>query len=376
MKVLTVVGTRPEAIKMAPVVRRLAREPGVTSGVCVTAQHRQMLDQVLALFGITPDHDLDIMSPEQSAARVAAEVLRGLEPVLEEEQPDWVLVQGDTTTAAAAALAAFYGGARVAHVEAGLRTFDPWRPFPEEVNRKVAGAICQRHFAPTPAARENLLREGVAPEAVLVTGNPVIDALRRVSELPAPSGEPFDTLIQLAREARVILVTAHRLENQNGALEEICAALAELAGRHGGGVQVIYPVHPNPRVDAPVRRLLGETPNVTLTDPLPYLQMVHLMKACHLVLTDSGGLQEEAPGLRKPVLLMREVTERPEAVAAGTVHLVGADRGRIVAETERLLQDEAAYASMVNAVNPYGDGRAAERIVDGLMGRSVTPFTP
>ena len=374
MKVLSVFGTRPEAIKMAPLLGRLAAEAGVDSRVCVTAQHREMLDQVLALFGITPDHDLDVMSRGQSPTHVAAAVLQGLEPILDGERPDWVLVQGDTTTVAAAALAAFYAGVRVGHVEAGLRTYNPWQPFPEETNRRVASVICQRHFAPTGLARENLLREGVSPDDVLVSGNPVIDALHQVSALPAPASELFGRLARLPAETRVVLVTAHRRENLGQRLEEICSALAELARRHGHSLHLVYPVHLNPEVHEPVHAALGAIPNVTLTAPLSYLELVHLMKACHLVLTDSGGIQEEAPALDKPVLVMRDVTERPEAVTAGTVRLVGADRARILTETERLLGDPAAYAEMARAVNPYGDGRAAERIVDSLLGRAVEPF--
>ena len=375
LKVLSVFGTRPEAIKMAPVVRRLRGEEGVRSRVCVTAQHRQMLDQVLGLFEIEPDHDLDVMRPGQSPAKVAAAILRGLEPVLERERPDWVLVQGDTTTVAAAALGAFYAGVRVGHVEAGLRTHDPRRPFPEEINRRVAGAICQRHFAPTARARDNLLAEGVAEQDMLVTGNTVVDALQWVSALPPPAGL-LDGLLDDAGGRRLALVTAHRRESFDGPLEQICHALASLARRHAGDLRLVYPVHPNPRAREPVERLLGGVPNITLCPPLDYLSLVQLMKASHLVLTDSGGIQEEAPGLGKPVLVLREVTERPEAVEAGAARLVGADPARIEQEVERLLGDADAYAAMARAVNPYGDGQAAARIVDSLLGRPVQPFSP
>jgi len=329
---------------------------------------------VLELFDVEPHHDLDVMGHNQTPTGVAAAVLQGLEPILSREQPDWVLVQGDTTTVAAAALAAFYARVQVAHVEAGLRTFDPYKPFPEEINRRVASAICQRHFAPTPVSRDNLLREGIPEETVLVAGNPVIDALRWVSDLPAPTGELFQSLAARPAGQRVILVTAHRRENFAGPFERICAALAELARRHGDGVRIIYPVHLNPNIREPAHRLLGEIPNVDLIPPLDYLPLVHLMKESHLVLTDSGGIQEEAPGLGKPVLVLREVTERPEAVTAGTVRLVGTDRDRIVSEATRLLDDEAAHAEMSRAVNPYGDGQAAERIVGSLVGRQVEPF--
>ena len=370
-KVLTIFGTRPEAIKLAPVIRELERQEGdggLESIVCVTAQHRQMLDQVLELFGIVPDYDLNVMEGDQTPAQVAAAVLARLEPVLQAVGPDWVLVQGDTTTAAAASLAAFYARARVGHVEAGLRTHDKWQPFPEEINRRVAGVVADLHFAPTERARQNLLREGVPEERILVTGNPVIDALQWVAAQPLADGElGFDRQL-LEGDGRLILVTAHRRENLGAPLENICLALGDLAERYAGRLRIVYPVHLNPNVWEPVHRLLGGLPNITLTPPLDYLPLVHLLKRAHLVLTDSGGIQEEAPGLGKPVLVLREVTERPEAVEAGTVRLVGTDRARVVAETVRLLEDEEAYARMARAVNPYGDGKAAGRIVGGLVG--------
>lgn len=367
MKVLSIFGTRPEAVKMAPVIKELERHPqAVLSRVCVTAQHRQMLDQVLNLFQITPDYDLNVMQGNQTPTQVAAAVLSHLEPILQAEQPDWVLVQGDTTTVAAAALAAFYARVKVGHVEAGLRTFDKWQPFPEEVNRKVAGAIADLHFAPTEGSRQNLLREGVPAQAIRVTGNPVIDALHWVVAQPfdLETGLPGDLHLL---ERRLILVTAHRRENFGAPLEQICHALAQIAQHYADTVQIVYPVHLNPNVQEPVYRLLSGLPNVSLLPPLDYLPLVHLMRRAELVLTDSGGIQEEAPGLGKPVLVLRDVTERPEAVEAGTVRLVGADSERILAETMCLLDDPQAYRQMAQGLNPYGDGLAAQRIVDALI---------
>ncbi len=357
---------------MAPVVRELGRHPEqVDSLVCVTAQHREMLDQVLRLFALTPNYDLDVMADSQTPTQVASTVLRQLEPILRAERPDWVLVQGDTTTVMAAALAAFYARVRVGHVEAGLRTGDKWRPFPEEINRRVAGVAADLHFAPTAWARDNLLREGVPPAAVRVTGNPVIDALQWVAGQPA-TAEVTDFLASLGAGAgsppgRIILVTAHRRESFGEPLEQVCLALRELAERYTGRVRIVYPVHRNPNVQEPARRLLGGQPGVTLTAPLDYLTLVHLLRRSALVLTDSGGLQEEAPGLGVPVLVLRDVTERPEGVQAGTVRLVGTDRARIVAEAAGLLDDQAEYERMARAVNPYGDGHAAERIVRAVL---------
>lgn len=376
MKVLVVMGTRPEGIKLAPVIHELQRRPGVACMVCVTAQHREMLDQVLDLFGITPDYDLGIMTEGQTPARVAAAVLRDLEPILEAERPDWVLVQGDTTTVAAAALAAYYARARVGHVEAGLRTGDRWRPFPEEINRRVAGVIADLHFAPTATARANLLREGVPPEAVIVTGNPVIDALRWVVAQPLPAAAR-----ELLRRAgawegrRLVLVTAHRRESFGPGIVAICQALRRLAERFAD-LTIVYPVHPNPNVRRPVYQLLAGVPNIVLTEPLDYATLVHVMAQASIVLTDSGGIQEEAPSLGKPVLVLREVTERPEAVEAGVARLVGTDPDRIVSEAVRLLTDPSEYERMARAVNPYGDGRAARRIVSALLGEPVAPFEP
>ena len=336
--------------------------------MCVTAQHRQMLDQVLHLFEVHPDYDLDLMQPDQSLAEMAAAVFSGLDPVLEQVQPDWVLVQGDTTTVAAAALLAYYHRIRVGHVEAGLRTGDKWRPFPEEINRHVAGVVADLHFAPTQWARSNLLREGVPEERIVVTGNPVIDALHAVVALPYDAAQ--GPLADLAADRRLILVTAHRRESFGKPLENIFAALARLAERYASQADLLYPVHLNPNVREPARRILGGLPNVRLVDPLDYQTMAHCLQRAYLVLTDSGGLQEEAPALGTPVLVMREVTERPEALEAGTARLVGTDADRIFAEASRLMDDSQEHAAMAKAANPYGDGHAAERIVDALLAAS------
>jgi len=368
MRVLSVFGTRPEAIKMAPVVLELGRRAGITSRVCVTGQHRQMLDEVLDLFAIVPDYDLDVMRPGQSPTAVAAEILRRLEPVLVDERPDWVLVQGDTTTAATGALAAFYSGARVAHVEAGLRSHEQRSPFPEEVNRRIAGITADVHFAPTEAARDNLLRENVPSDSIFVTGNPVIDALHYARSFASTLGPTA----AIPEDRRVAVVTAHRRESFGPPLERICDAVEELAARFPD-VQFVFPVHPNPAVRAVVGRELGANPSVSLIEPLGYREMVALLDRCWLVLTDSGGLQEEAPSLGKPVLVLRDVTERQEGIAAGTVRLVGTDTRRIVEETTALLSSPGEYALMSQAVNPYGDGRAAERIADALAGRTTVP---
>jgi UDP-N-acetylglucosamine 2-epimerase (non-hydrolysing) len=366
-RVLTVFGTRPEAVKMAPVVERLRRTAGVEARVCVTAQHRQMLDQVLQLFDIVPDYDLDVMEPDQGLAPLTEAIFHRLDPVLEEAHPDWVLVQGDTTTVMATALLAYYRRIRVGHVEAGLRTGDKWQPFPEEINRRVAGVLADLHFAPTELSRQNLLRENVPPERVIVTGNPVIDALRAIAARPYdPSTGP---LAGVRFDRRVILVTAHRRENFGSPLERIFTAIRRLASRYDEAVEFVYPVHLNPNVRLPAERMLGDIPNVRLLDPVDYLPMVHLLSRCALVLTDSGGLQEEGPALGKPVLVMRQVTERPEAIEAGTARLVGTDADRIESEVRRLLDDPAAYSAMAHAANPFGDGHAAERIVEALQMR-------
>lgn len=369
VKALLVFGTRPEAIKMAPVVKELERRAQTSSvsySVCVTAQHRQMLDQVLTIFDIEPDSDLNLMTKSQSPVQVAAATLTELTKVMEAERPDWVVVQGDTTTVAAASLAAYYFGTKVAHVEAGLRTHDKWQPFPEEINRRIAGTVADVHFAPTPTARSNLLREGVAEESIVVTGNTSIDALRLITAMPSPSS--VDELVGPTKSAvgRLIVVTAHRRENFGVPLENICSAIRVLSHEYPD-VQIVYPVHMNPEVKVPVTRLLSGLRNVILTDPMDYASMVHLMNASYLILTDSGGIQEEAPGLGKPVIVLREVTERPEGVEAGVAKLVGTNAERILSEVRTLLDDESVYQKMARAVNPYGDGHAAERIVDELQ---------
>jgi len=378
MKILSVFGTRPEAVKMAPIVKLLARTAGVESRVCVTAQHRQMLDQVLNLFEIKPNYDLDLMRPDQSLAELSAAIFTHLDPVLEDFQPDWVLAQGDTTTVAITSLLAYYRRIKFGHVEAGLRTHDKWQPFPEEINRRVAGVTADLHFAPTDWSRQNLLHEGIADETIKVTGNTVIDALQFVSTQPEPV-EIKDLLgkLKLRNESqetkknalsgarRLLLVTAHRRENFGQPLENICRALLELAKR--GDVEIVYPAHLNPNVQEPVNRLLKGIEHITLLPPLDYLPLVHLMKQAALILTDSGGIQEEAPAFGIPTLVLRDVTERPEGVSAGTLKLVGTETNSIAQEARRLLEDESAYAEMAQAANPYGDGHAAEKIIHALL---------
>lgn len=368
-RILSVFGTRPEAIKMSPVVRRLSTSPGITSLVCVTAQHREMLDQVLALFSIDPDFDLGLMRPGQGLTEITTEVLQGIRPVLKEVAPDWVVVQGDTTTTFATALAAFYERIPVAHVEAGLRTGDRYSPWPEEVNRHLTTCLASRHFAPTERSRENLVREGIAPDSITVTGNTVIDALlevvARVRDEPAMREDAEKRFGFLNEDRKLIVVTGHRRENFGPGFERVCRALSSIAER--SDVEMIYPVHLNPNVQEPVHRLLGNRPNVHLIEPLEYLPFVALLDRSYLIITDSGGIQEEAPSLGRPVLVTRDTTERPEAVEAGTVRLVGTDSTLIVSETERLLDEPAHYTAMSRAHNPYGDGHAAERIVKELV---------
>lgn len=369
VRVLSVFGTRPEAIKMAPVVLKLAAHPGFDARVCVTAQHRSMLDSVLDDFAIRPDFDLDVMRERQTLCGIAARVLDGLQGVLDSFRPHRVLVHGDTTTTLAASLAAFYNRIPVGHVEAGLRTGDLEAPWPEEANRRVTAVLTDLHFAPTERAERALLAEGVAPERILVTGNSVIDALlltrAKLAATPALLRDLAARFAFLRSDRRLVLVTGHRRESFGQGFENICRALAELARRHPD-IEILYPVHLNPNVREPVFRILGGLPAVHLIEPVEYLPFVYLMDRAHLVVTDSGGIQEEAPSLGKPVLVMREVTERPEAVEAGTVRLVGTDFTRIVEETSRLLTDEVAWRRMATAVNPYGDGHAAERIVRAL----------
>ena len=369
-KILTVFGTRPEAIKMAPVVRALNECEMIESRVCVTAQHRQMLDQVLSLFGIRPDFDLDLMRPSQDLTDITNGVMVGLRKVFLEWRPDWVLVHGDTTTTLAASLASYYSKIPVGHVEAGLRTGNIYSPWPEEINRRVAGVVSAINFAPTETAKRNLLDEGVPPSNVLVTGNTVVDALLEVVRKLHSDNTLSQTLEERFRfldaSRRLILVTGHRRENFGDGFLSICKGLLKLAERED--VQILYPVHLNPNVQEPVKRLLGTNARIHLIDPQDYLPFVYLMSRSDLILTDSGGVQEEAPSIGKPVLVMRDTTERPEAVAAGTVKLVGTDANAIVSEAVRLLDDSSEYLKMSRAHNPYGDGCAAKRIVDFFLG--------
>ncbi|TWI02964.1 UDP-N-acetylglucosamine 2-epimerase (non-hydrolysing) [Luteimonas cucumeris] len=363
-KVMVVFGTRPEAIKMAPVIRALKDRPGIETCVAVTAQHREMLDQVLELFGITPDVDLDVMRPGQGLDSLLASVVTGIGRAIATLAPDLIMVHGDTTTTLAAALAAFHARVPIGHVEAGLRTGNMQAPWPEEANRRLVAPLANLHFAATQQAKDNLLREGISPDAVAVTGNTIIDALlwatgKLKTDAAARNGcaarFPF-----LDPTKRLLLVTGHRRENFGSGFEGICQALQEIAGR--GDLQIVYPVHMNPHVREPVERILGRTPGVYLIEPQEYLPFAWLMQQSHLILTDSGGIQEEAPALGKPVLVMREVTERPEAIRAGAARLVGTDADGIVASIAQLLEDESIYRQMSTALNPYGDGRAAERI--------------
>ncbi|MBI5373853.1 MAG: UDP-N-acetylglucosamine 2-epimerase (non-hydrolyzing) [Candidatus Schekmanbacteria bacterium] len=362
-KILVVFGTRPEAIKMAPVILKLKQEKDAFKTiVCVTAQHRQMLDQVTSLFGIKPDFDLNLMQENQDLEGITGRVITAMKEVLLKVKPHMILVQGDTTTTFAAALAAFYQRIPVAHIEAGLRTNDKFQPFPEEINRRLTSAIADIHFPPTPESKRNLLREGIPSSKIYVTGNTVIDALfittemikKRIKSVPRElKGIDFSK--------KVILVTGHRRENFGEGFENICRALKEIAGKKG--VEVVYPVHMNPNVREPVNRLLGNVPNIKLIEPLDYFPFVYLMSKSYIILTDSGGVQEEAPSLGKPVLVMRNTTERPEAVKAGTVKLVGTDIRKITGEVKSLLDDKRRYQKMSKAHNPYGDGKASQKIV-------------
>ncbi len=373
MRVLCVFGTRPEAIKMAPVIKELKARSGVECVICSTGQHREMLDQVLKLFRVEPDHDLNIMQPNQTPVQVASAAMERLDKVIRDGCFDWVLVQGDTTTAMAAALTAFYNRVKVGHVEAGLRTWDKWQPFPEEINRKVIGAVSDIHFAPTDRARENLLAESVPDRDIVVTGNTVIDALLWVANSkPSEDAEALLESLGIDEDQRLILVTAHRRENHGEPLRNICSALKEIVLRRPDEVRIVYPVHLNPNVWEPVHRMLGDVPGVILLRPLEYEPLVHLMKRAWLILTDSGGIQEEAPALGVPVLVLRNTTERPEGIEAGTAKLVGTDRGKIIEEVFRLLDDPEERVRMSRAVNPYGDGAASIRIVDALLNHSST----
>lgn len=347
---------------MAPVIHAMRQRADLFEvRVCVTAQHRGMLDSSLKLFEIAPEYDLDIMSDDQSPSRIFATVLEKLEPVLKHEQPDWLLIQGDTTTAAAAALAGFHARLRVAHIEAGLRTRDKWQPFPEEINRRIVSLLADLHFAPTESARQNLIDEGVAGDRIRVTGNPGIDSLKLMLQRPVPA-----EVASLLNGVPVILITAHRRENFGRPLANICQALLEVARRYRGRIKIVYPVHRNPQVDGPVRQLLGGAEGIVLRDPMDYLSLVHLADKSYAIVTDSGGLQEEAASLGKPVLVLRNVTERPEVVTAGVARMVGLETESIVAEICRLVDDKEAYRSMSIATDVYGDGKASERILLAL----------
>ena len=354
---------------MAPVIKALAAVPDIDVRVCITAQHREMLDQVLALFEITPDYDLDIMTPGQDLYAITTGVLNGLKAVLKRDSPDLVLVHGDTTTTLAASLASYYARIPAGHIEAGLRTGNIYSPWPEEINRKVAGSVCSLHFAPTERARQNLLHEGISADSIHVTGNTVIDALLDVADRLKTNSVLADAMAArfdfLDPNKRLLLVTGHRRESFGGGFERICQALSELSTRDD--LQIVYPVHLNPNVQNPVNRMLSAADNVHLLEPQDYLPFVYLMTRAHIILTDSGGVQEEAPSLGKPVLVMRETTERPEAVTAGTVRLIGTDVAAIIANVAELLTNPSAYEAMSRAHNPYGDGKASQRIIEQLI---------
>jgi UDP-N-acetylglucosamine 2-epimerase (non-hydrolysing) len=365
MKVLTVFGTRPEAIKMAPLVKKLKEEPGIESILCVTAQHREMLDQVLELFELVPDYDLNIMKQNQTISQITSNVLMGLEEIFIKEKPDIVLVHGDTTTTFATSLAAFYQQIKVGHVEAGLRTYDKYSPYPEEMNRVMTGHIADIHFAPTERNRQNLLKEAICDESIYITGNTVIDALLQVA------GKPYtfedETLKHIDFEKRrVITVTCHRRENLGENMEQIFSAVRDIAAEFED-TEIIYPVHMNPKVRETANKVLGNAGRIHLIEPLQYQPFVNLMAKSYLIITDSGGMQEEAPSLGKPVLVVRRETERPEAIEAGTVKLAGVSRDTIYQMTRELLTDKEAYGKMARAVNPYGDGHACERIIRILV---------
>ena len=374
LKIMTVIGTRPEAIKMAPVIRCLRNySEAVESVVCVTAQHREMLDQALKIFGIVPDHDLDLMNPNQSLSLLSANVLAALDKVINFEKPDWVLVQGDTTTAMVASLVGYYHRIKVGHVEAGLRTYDKFQPFPEEINRRIADILADAYFAPTQNSRLNLLKEGISSESIIVTGNTVIDALmmisQRITDQPLVSwnSTPF-------KDRLLILVTVHRRESFGKPLEDICKALARIAYAYPDKVQIVYPVHLNPNVRKTVYEVLSGIPNISLIEPVDYEKLVNLMNNAYLIMTDSGGIQEEAPSLHKPVLVLRDMTERPEAIEAGAAKLIGTDAERIYSETIRLIEERETYHHMSSAINPYGDGQASQRIVRFLLGSPIEEF--
>jgi UDP-N-acetylglucosamine 2-epimerase (non-hydrolysing) len=369
MRVLSIFGTRPEAVKMAPVIKALQTVKGVESIVCVTAQHRQMLDQVLHLFDICPEVDLDLMRPDQTLAELTASIFIHLDPVLTKMKPDWILVQGDTTTVMTAAILGFYHRVKIGHVEAGLRTGDKWQPFPEEINRKIAGVVADLHFAPTEHSRRNLILEGIPAHRILVTGNPGIDALNMIVGMQTPPQvEELLTRLEIKPDGKqLVLVTAHRRENFGKPLEGICRALRILAETYPHRLQLVFPVHMNPNVQEPVYRILQGVPNITLLPPMDYLPLVHLMKHAILVLTDSGGIQEEATSLHIPALVMRHMTERPEGMEAGVLRLVGTDCQVIFEQAQKILDNLDEHQLMTVVPNPFGDGHAAERIVQALL---------
>lgn len=369
LRVLSVFGTRPEAIKMAPVVKALSGHPKIESKICVTAQHRQMLDQILELFQIKPDFDLNLMQTNQSLAQLSASIFTSLDPILVDTAPDWILLQGDTTTVSIAALLGYYRRIHVGHIEAGLRSHDKWAPFPEEINRRIASVIADLHFAPTEGNRQNLLKEGVPDSAIVVTGNPIIDAINYISTQPEPA-QLSDLLHKsdlLNSKKRLVLITAHRRENFGQPILDICSAIKKLAHLYYEDTVFIYPVHLNPNIQEPVYRELSGISNLHLVPPLDYLEMVHLMKNSYLILTDSGGIQEEATSMSIPTLVLRKTTERPEGVTAGILKLVGSNPELIFDETCKLLNNTNYRESTSNADNPFGDGHAAEHILKGLL---------
>jgi len=365
IKVMSIFGTRPEAIKMAPLIKELEKSDQIESIVCVTAQHREMLDQVLEIFDITPDYDLDIMQQKQTITGITTRALQGLEEVIQEAEPDLVLVHGDTTTTFVGALAAFYNKVKIGHVEAGLRTYNKHEPFPEEMNRVLTTSLADLHFAPTEAAKQNLLKEGIAEETIFVTGNTVIDALQYTLNDAHEFEEPLLNEIDFNNN-RVITVTAHRRENLGEPLKDICEAILQITEDYDD-VQIIYPMHRNPVVRETAISILGKHPRIHLIEPLNLTDMHNLLNKSHLVLTDSGGLQEEVPSMGVPVLVLRNVTERPEGVEAGTLKLAGTEKANIIKLTKELLDSQEAYSKMAKAVNPFGDGRASERIVASIV---------
>lgn len=370
LSILVVFGTRPEAVKLAPVIKELGKHPDkIDVHVCVTAQHREMLDQVLNAFEIEPDIDLDLMKHDQTLAELTARIFNNLDPVIKDLTPDWLIVQGDTTTVMASAILGYYNRVRIGHVEAGLRTHDKWQPFPEEINRRLAGVVADLHFAPTENNRQNLLREGIPDEIIKITGNPAIDALRIIAKQPTPpeAVKLLEKAGVLNENRQLVLVTAHRRENFGQPIRDICFALKRLAEHYQNELTLIYPVHLNPNIQKPVYEILTGVNNIFLLEPMDYIPLVHLMKRATLILTDSGGIQEEAPSFGVPTLVLRERTERQEGVEAGTLKLVGTDSERIYKEARKLLDDPQAYAAMAGSVNPYGDGYAAKRIVEALL---------